>query len=88
MMGWRKGILFHNVLAMSAYLITGLALLYGLPWVLAWPFLLTLPLALFQVVQINSIQAGAAPKWNLVKVSSYALTGLALYLVTFSLWVG
>lgn len=87
-MGWRRGMFIHNLLALSAYLITGTALLLGLPWGLAWPFLLTLPLALFQVGQINLIQAGSAPKWAMIKASSYALAGLGLYMVTFSLWVG
>ena len=78
----------HNFLALSAYILTGIALLFGLPWGLAWPFLFTLPLALFQIGQINSIQGGSAPKWTMIKASSYALAGLGLYLVTFSLWIG
>lgn len=87
-MGWRKGMFLHNVLALLAYLLIGLALFFGLPWGLAWPFLLTFPMALFQIWLITSIQGGSTPRWALLKLSSNALTMLSLYLVTFSLWVG
>ncbi len=87
-MGWRRGIHFHNFLALAAYLTISLAALLGLPWILTWPFLTTLPLAVFQIWLFISILDGAVPRWGLIHFVAYALVVLNIYLVTYSLWVG
>ena len=87
-MGWRRGIHFHNFLALAAYLTISLAALLGLPWILTWPFLTTLPLAGFQIWLFISILDGAVPRWGLIHFVAYALVVLNIYLVTYSLWVG
>jgi len=87
-MGWRKGIHFHNILALSAYLMICMAAVLGLPWVLTWPVLTTIPLAIFQIWLLNSILNGAAPRWGFIHFTAYALVVLNIYLVTYTLWVG
>ncbi len=87
-MGWRKGIHFHNFLALAAYLTISLAALLGLPWILTWPVLITFPMALFQIWLFISILNGEAPRWGLIHFIAYTLVALNIYLVTYSLWVG
>jgi len=45
--GWERGVAFHNILILVAYLLIGLAMLFGFPLPVALPALLSLPLGLF-----------------------------------------
>jgi len=84
--GWERGVTFHNVLILGAYLLIGLAMLFGFPLPVALPTLLSLPLGLFQIWYVNRIAAGAKPNWNLLGALAVLVFGVTTYLLTFSFW--
>lgn len=84
--GWERGIGFHNILILVAFLLIGVALLFGFPSSVALPALLSLPLGLFQIWYINRIAVGAKPNWNLLGVLAILVFGVTAYLLTFSFW--
>jgi 1,4-dihydroxy-2-naphthoate octaprenyltransferase len=84
--GWERGVTFHNILILTAYLLIGLAMLFGFPLPVALPALLSLPLGLFQIWYINRIAAGAKPHWNLLGTLAVLVFGVTTYLLAFSFW--
>lgn len=87
-LGWQRGMLIHNWLVPIAYLLIGLARVLGLPWSLTWPALLTIPVGIFEIFQMNQINAGARPGWRLLNFTAVALLGLTAYLMSLALWTG
>jgi len=85
-LGWQRGMTLHNILILSAYLLLGAALFQGLPWRLAWPGFLTLPLGLFQIWQMYQIAAGEKPRWTLLTFTALILFGLTAYFITLAFW--
>jgi 1,4-dihydroxy-2-naphthoate octaprenyltransferase len=86
-MGWQAGMLMHNILIPTAYLLMVLTTFMGQPWQITWPGLLSLPVAILQVLQMIAIGRGAKPRWKLLLFSSYSLPILAVYLFLFTLWI-
>lgn len=84
--GWERGVTFHNVLILVAYLMIGLAMLFGFPLPVALPALLSLPLGMFQIWYVNRIAAGAKPNWHLLGALAVLVFGVTTYLLTFSFW--
>ena len=87
-LGWQRGMHIHNWLVFGAYLMIALAFVLRLPWSLTWPVLLTLPIGLFEIIQINQISAGARPNWKLLNFTAVALLGLTAYFISLALWTG
>jgi 1,4-dihydroxy-2-naphthoate octaprenyltransferase len=85
-LGWQRGMQFHNVLILIGYLLLGVAFSFGLPWSLTWPGLLTLPIGLFQIFQMSQIANGGKPSWRLLRLTSLATFGLTLYFLTLAIW--
>jgi 1,4-dihydroxy-2-naphthoate octaprenyltransferase len=85
-MGWQRAMNFHNILILVAYLLFAAGASLGLPWVLTWPALLTLPIGLFQIWQMSQIARGAKPRWNVLYLTAVATLGLTVYLLNLSLW--
>jgi 1,4-dihydroxy-2-naphthoate octaprenyltransferase len=86
-MGWERAVPLHHGLVLGAYVLLGSALLFGLAWGLIWPALLTLPFAIFQIIQLRNISLGVKPVWNLLTVNALAVFGLTAYLLTFAFWL-
>jgi 1,4-dihydroxy-2-naphthoate octaprenyltransferase len=86
-MGWQNGMLVHNILILSAYLLIMLAITFDLPWQVGIPALLTLPIGLLQIWTINRIAAGHKPQWNSLRLMAMAIFGITTYLITFSFWI-
>lgn len=86
-LGWQRGMFLHNLCILFAYLTIGLSAMFGLPWALTWPRLLTLPLAIFQVWMIWQISLGAKPRWRLLRITAAASFAISAYLLVFTLWV-
>jgi 1,4-dihydroxy-2-naphthoate octaprenyltransferase len=84
--GWDRGMLLHNILVLSAYLVLGIAAVFGLPGFIFVPAILTLPLGLFQIWQFWRISDGARPNWASVQLTGLMLFIIPAYLVTFSFW--
>jgi 1,4-dihydroxy-2-naphthoate octaprenyltransferase len=87
-LGWQRGMTLHNILITAAYLLLALAVIFKLPWRLAFPVFLSLPVALFEIYQMTAIAAGAKPRWRLLAVTSAGLVGLAVYFMNLALWFG
>jgi 1,4-dihydroxy-2-naphthoate octaprenyltransferase len=85
-LGWEHGMLLHNILLLVAYLLIGLAMLFGFPLPVALPALLSLPLGIFQVWYMTRIAAGAKPNWTLLGWLAVLVFGVTTYLLTFSFW--
>jgi 1,4-dihydroxy-2-naphthoate octaprenyltransferase len=85
--GWQAGMLLHNLLVLSAFILLALAALLGLAWSLAWPGFIALPVGLFQVWQMLQIGRGERPNWKMLLFTSAASFGLAAYLIAFTLWI-
>ncbi len=86
--GWQRGMQFHNLLILAGYLLLVMAALFQLPWSLTWPGLLSLPVGIFQIYQMSQIAAGAKPGWRLLRLTAAATFALTVYLMTFSIWIG
>lgn len=85
--GWKNGMILHNILILSAYLLLGLAAINGMPRFVWMPVLLTLPLGLFQIWQMRNIADGAKPNWKALTFVSMSLFGAMTYLMTFAYWI-
>lgn len=85
-MGWRNGMLLHNSLIFSAYILLGLAVTLGMPFFIALPAFFTLPLGLLQIWQMRRISEGAKPNWNALTLSAMALFAVTCYLLAFPYW--
>lgn len=85
--GWQNGMLMHNLLILSAFLLLGLASLFGYPTFAMWSGFLSLPIGLLQIWQMRRIADGAKPNWKLL--TTIALTSFAslVYLIAFSFWI-
>lgn len=84
--GWETGMRMHNIFLLLAYLVLGLAALFGLPLSIGLPAFLTFPLALFQVWYMVRIAGGAKPNWRALLFVASALYALTAYLIAFALW--
>lgn len=87
-MDWLKAMNTHNYLILAAFLFVGAFSIIGQPWSLTWPMLLSLALGVFQIIQIQAIASGAAPKWKLLKWTAAGTFAVTAYLVSFALWIG
>ena len=86
-MGWEKGMILHNILVLSAFLLLGLAARFGLPMFVFLPSILLLPLGLLQIWQMRRIADGGKPNWNALTLGALALFGAMAYLMTFTFWI-
>lgn len=85
---WQRGMNLHNILILLAYVVLGLAAVFGLPWSLTWPGLLTLPVGLFQIWQILQIGSGSRPNWRLTTITAVSTFVLTSYMLAYALWTG
>jgi len=84
---WEKAMRLHNTLIIATYFLIGIFSFVGLPWGLTWPMLITLPIAVFEVLLIIGITRGGKPNWTLLEWTSGMLTGSMVYLVLLTLWL-
>ncbi len=86
-LGWQRGMSLHNFLVAAAYLLLSASVIGGLEWRLAFPAFLSLPVAVFQIWQINHIMAGGKPRWRMLTITAMATVGLAAYFINLALWI-
>ncbi len=84
--GWQSGITIHNLLILSAFILVGLAAVFGLPHFVIIAAFVTLPIGLFGIWQLLRIGNGSKPNWTALKISAIALFGSMAYLITYSYW--
>lgn len=86
-MEWRRGISFHNLIILAAFLLMGFFGIIGQPWKLTWPGLLVLPLGIYEIWQLWKISQGAKPNWKILKLTSYGMIYLAAYFISLTTWI-
>jgi len=86
-LGWERGMIFHNLLILCAFLLVGIGILFGLPSMVALPVFFVLPLGLFQVWYMTRIAAGNKPNWRVLRLTSILTYGLTVYILAFSYWI-
>ena len=85
-LGWERGMVVHNILILSGFLLLGLAAMLGLPLAIALPALIPLALGLLQIWQMRRIAAGAKPNWTTLGLTAVVLFGSVAYLLAFTFW--
>ncbi|MFN2264073.1 MAG: prenyltransferase [Anaerolineales bacterium] len=84
--GWEKGMVMHNLLILTAFLLLGLAATFGLPLAIALPAFIPLPLGLLQIWQMRRIAGGSKPNWSTMSFTAVVLFGSVAYLLAFTFW--
>jgi 1,4-dihydroxy-2-naphthoate octaprenyltransferase len=85
-LGWQRGMSLHNIILALAYVILSITVIAGLPWRLAFPAFLSLPVAIFQIWQMNAIAGGKKPRWRLLLYTAVATVGLTAYFINLAVW--
>lgn len=84
---WQRAVPLHHALIVFAYFIFALAPLFGYSFNLIWPAFLTLPFAIFQIMQVNALANGNPPNWKLLTSTALILFGLTTYFLTLTFWL-
>jgi 1,4-dihydroxy-2-naphthoate octaprenyltransferase len=84
--GWQDGMNLHNYLIGGTYLLILAGLLFNLPLQVAWPILVTLPLAGYQIWNMLKIARGGKPLWRSLEVAASALFLAVSYLAAYGFW--
>lgn len=84
---WECAIPFHHSLIVFAYLMFALVPLSGFAFSLVSPAFLTLPFAIFQIVQLRAVGEGNPPNWRLLTSTALAVLGLTTYFLTLTFWL-
>lgn len=86
-LGWQKAMNFHAFFILGAYVLVGVFMLFGFPWSLAWPMLLSIPIGIFELIQMTQIRNGAKPVWKLLRSTSVGFFLMMTYLIIIALWI-
>lgn len=84
---WERAVPFHHSLIVFAYLMFALVPLFGFVFNLVAPAFLTLPFAIFQILQLRTIANGNPPNWKLLTSTALAVFGLTTYFLTLTFWL-
>lgn len=84
--GWERGMVLHNILILTAFLLLGIAATFGLPLAIVLPALFPLTLGLLQIWQMRRIAGGARPNWTTMGFTAVILFGSVVYLLAFAFW--
>jgi len=84
--GWERGMVLHNVLILTAFLLLGLAATFRLPLAIVLPAFIPLPIGLLQIWQMRRISAGGKPNWTTMAFTAVVLFGSVTYLLAFTYW--
>jgi 1,4-dihydroxy-2-naphthoate octaprenyltransferase len=84
---WERAVPIHHSLIVFAYFIFALTPFFGFSFNLIWPAFLTLPFAVFQIIQLQAISNGNPPNWKLLTSTSLAMFALTTYFLTLTFWL-
>ena len=84
--GWERGMVLHNILILTGFLLLGLAATFGLPLAIVLPAFIPLPLGLLQIWQMRRIAGGGKPSWTTMGFTAVVLFGSVAYLLAFTFW--
>jgi hypothetical protein len=77
----------HNLLVLLAYLTLLSGSLFDVPWKLIWPVLITLPIGLIQIWQVNQILKGHKPSFTPLIFTTITTTVFATYFMMLALLI-
>lgn len=86
-LGWVRGIFLHNLLLLSAFLLFGAAMLFGLPLRIVGPVFLTLLPAGGLIRIYSGLEHGAPVRWPLIIFLALVVFFLPVYLIAFTAWI-
>jgi 1,4-dihydroxy-2-naphthoate octaprenyltransferase len=86
-LGWERVIPLHHLIILFAYFLFLASPIFGLSLSLVWPAFLTLPFALFQILQLRSLSLGAPTRWTLLTATALSVFGLTTYFLTLTFWL-
>ena len=75
-------------LILGAFVSAGFGSMFGLTWSVLWRILLTLPVGIFLVWQLQSIRDGAKPHWLVLESAAIALVVFPAYFLSLFFWTG
>ena len=84
--GWERGMVVHNILILTAFLLLGLAATFGLPLAIVLPAFIPLPIGLLQIWQMRRIAGGGKPNWTTMAFTAVVLFASVTYLLAFTYW--
>ncbi len=85
---WQQAVPIHNLLLIAAYLLLAAGPFFDISFSLIWPALLTAPIAAYQIFALRNIANGAAPVWQLFRLTAFALMAFTAYLLMLAFWLG
>ena len=86
-LGWVKGLFLHNMLILSAFVLFGVAMLFGLPIRIVGPVFLTLVPAGYLIWIYSGVEYGAPVRWPLIIFLALVVFFMPLYLIAFTAWI-
>lgn len=86
-LSWERVIPLHHVFILFAYFFFLVSPAFGLSLSLVWPAFLTLPFALFQILQLRNISLGAPTNWTLLTATALSVFGLTAYFLSLTFWL-
>ena len=86
-LGWVRGIFLHNLLVLSAFLLFGAAMLFGMPLRIVGPVFLTLIPAGYLIKTYSGLEHGTPVRWPLIILLALVVFFLPVYLIAFTTWV-
>lgn len=84
---WERAVPLHHSLIAFTYITFALAPFFGFAINVVAPAFLTLPFAIFQIYQLQSIANGNPPNWKLLTATTLAVFGLTTYVLTLTFWL-
>ncbi|HCK64921.1 MAG TPA: hypothetical protein DHW49_01520 [Anaerolineae bacterium] len=84
---WQRAVPIHHSLIIFAYAVFAIAPFFGFSFNLIWTAFLTLPFAIFQIIQVRAIANGNPPNWKLLTSTSLIVFGLTTYFLTLTFWL-
>jgi len=86
-LGWERTIPLHHLFVLLAYVLFAASPGFGISLSLIWRVFLTLPFALFQMLQLRNLALGGPTNWTLLSVTALTTFVLTTYLLTLTFWL-
>jgi len=86
-LNWQRAVPLHHSLIIFAYALLAIGPLAGFSFNLIWPAFLTLPFAIFQMIQLRAVALGNPPNWTLLTSTALSVFGLTTYFLTLTFWL-
>ena len=86
-LGWERVVPLHHIFLIFAYIFFLAMPAFGLTLTLIWSAFLTLPFAIYQIIQLRNITLELPPNWTILHATALAVFGLTTYFLTITFWI-